>query len=380
MEVLVLLILTAGLFAAEKILYKRQWDHDLHYECTFSTDEAYEGDEVELIETVINGKMLPLTWAKAEISASRWLQFAGSQSIIAGDTRFVPSFFVLKGHHRTVRRWKVRCMRRGIYCIDKTVLVTTDLLGLQTFSLPVELNARLTVLPRPQEGSEHFFSPNGLSGDIIIRRRLLTDPFFVNGIREYTPYDSANRIHWPATAKMDQIMVRSNDCTSDQSVTILMNMQTRSEEGATITDSEDIEQEIRAAATAVAETAGSGFPTRLIANGGGLNGTPTVTGTGAGEDYALDLLRVLAQLSVSKSENFAAYTDRMRHTFLSTDLILISAYLDDAVLAYAREQQELGTCVRFLLTRPLDDDQIPPDMPTTFFLEHEPAVESEGHA
>ena len=92
MELIVLLLLVGVLFGLEDRLYVRQWARGLHYECRFSTDEAYEGDEITLIETITNGKALPLAWAKAEITASRWLAFAGSQSTIAGDTRFVPSF------------------------------------------------------------------------------------------------------------------------------------------------------------------------------------------------------------------------------------------------------------------------------------------------
>ena len=95
MELIVLLLLVAVFFLTEKWVYNRFWHKNLKYECRFSRDEVYEGDEIELIETVTNAKLLPLTWAKAEITASRWLAFAGSQSAGTGDSRFVPSFFVL---------------------------------------------------------------------------------------------------------------------------------------------------------------------------------------------------------------------------------------------------------------------------------------------
>lgn len=368
MPVLVILILAAALLLAERQVYRRLWNRHLHYECAFSTDEAYEGDEIELIETVTNGKMLPLAWAKAEISASKRLAFAGSQSIVAGETRYVPSFFVLRGRHRVVRRWKVRCAQRGVYTIDKTVLVTTDLLGLDTFSLPVTLNARVTVLPRPQDPEDVLLTPSGLTGDTIIRRRLLTDPFSVSGVRAYTPFDPANRIHWPSSAKSDQIMVRNQDATSDQSVIVLLNMQTRAEEGAALIDHADIEQGIRAAATVIAETAGRGFPTQLIANGGGADGSPTATARGAGEAFAVDLLRVLAQLTVRKSENFSAYTDRLRDRTSATDLILITPYLDEAIERFARVQQQCGVQVRILLTRAVNADLLPHDIAVTFCL------------
>lgn len=381
MELIVLLILVAAFFGAENLIYKRYWHKSLKYECRFSQDEVYEGDEIELIETVTNAKALPLTWAKAEINASRWLAFAGSQSVVTGDSRFVPSFFVLKSHHRVTRRWKVRCLRRGNYTIDRIVLITTDLFGQHSFSLPVDINIHLTVLPRPRDTEESLFSQNGLSGEVIVPRRLNTDPFFVNGVREYTPYDSANRIHWAATAKNDRIMVRSNDSTSDQTVTILLNMQTRPDEGPYITDAEDVEHGITAAATVITQTTGIGIATRFVSNGGQEDSAPLFTGSGAGEEYSLELLRVLAGMQVTKSENFVTFSEQVLSRDRTSDLILITPYLDDDVLAFARRIQNTGVYVKILMTRTIDSDQIPDDLPVAFFLmDEEAAAFKEGAA
>lgn len=374
MELIVLLLLVTVFFWAENQVYKRMWHKNLRYECRFSHDEVYEGDEIELIETVTNAKLLPLTWAKAEINTSRWLAFAGSQSVITGDARFVPSFFVLKSKHRVTRRWKVRCLRRGNYTIDRIVLITTDLFGQQSFSLPVDIGIHLTVLPKPHDTDESLFSQSGLTGEVIVPRRLFTDPFFVNGVREYTVYDSANRIHWAATAKNDRIMVRSNDSTSDQTVTILMNMQTRPDEGPFITSAEDLEHGISAAATVLTETTALGIGTRLVANGGQADGAPLFTGTGAGEEYGLELLRVLAGMQLTKSENFFNFSEQVMSRDRTSDLIMISAYLDDEIIAFARKIQNSGVYVKLLLTRTTDADQIPDDLQVSFFLVGEEAA------
>jgi uncharacterized protein (DUF58 family) len=368
MELIVLLLLVAVFFLTEKWVYNRFWHKNLKYECRFSRDEVYEGDEIELIETVTNAKLLPLTWAKAEITASRWLAFAGSQSAVTGDSRFVPSFFVLKSNHRVTRRWKVRCLRRGNYTIDRITLITTDLFGQQAFSLPVDINIHLTVLPKPRDTEESLFSQNGLSGEVVVPRRLFTDPFFVNGVREYTPYDSANRIHWAATAKNDRIMVRSNDSTSDQTVTVLMNMQSRADEGPFITAAEDLEHGISAAATVITQTTSIGISTRLVANGGQEGDSPLFTGAGAGEEYALELLRVLAGMHINKSENFVTFSEQVMSRDRTSDLILITPYLDADLIAFARRTQDSGVFVKLLLTRTMDAEMIPDDLPAAFFL------------
>lgn len=126
LAVLVLLVLAVWL---QGLVFRKFSFRKLRYTCRFSTSEAMEGDEIALIEEVENRGLLPLPWLKAELTSSRWLEFADSQSLVTEETRFVPSFFMMKPHHKVTRRWKVRCLKRGIYDLKKVVLVTTDLLG-----------------------------------------------------------------------------------------------------------------------------------------------------------------------------------------------------------------------------------------------------------
>ena len=355
-------------FVAERRVYLKCWSKKLTYECHFSTDEAFEGDEIELIETVTNDKWLPIPWAKTEISTSRWLEYAGSQSVVTDQTRFVPSFFVLKSHHRVVRRWKVKCLRRGVFAVGKITIVATDLFGRNTLSMPVAVHTEVTVLPKPLETEAVALTPSGLSGETVVHRRMITDPFYVSGVREYTRFDSANRIHWPATAREGRIMVRNNDCTSDQTVAVILNMQTRREEARVHHDEDDIEQGIRAAATCLAQAAEQGIPMKFLANGGMPGKEVTATRQGSGEDFFFDELRVLARLENTKSENLIPYLGGLGKDAFSTDVYLITAYWEDAMTEFARQQAFYGVQVHFILTRPLDGDELPDDCSATYFL------------
>ena len=95
MELIVILALLGGMALLQNWVYRRQAFTGLSYTCRFSQTEATEGDEIQLIEEISNNKFLPLPWFKAEITTSRFLEFAGSQSLVTEDTRFVPSFFIL---------------------------------------------------------------------------------------------------------------------------------------------------------------------------------------------------------------------------------------------------------------------------------------------
>lgn len=374
----VFLVIVLLFFIAERYIYLKLWDKKLTYECHFSTDEAFEGDEIELIETVTNNKWLPIPWAKTEISTSRWLDYAGSQSVVTDQTRFVPSFFVLKSHHRVVRRWKVKCLRRGVFGVGKITIVATDLFGRETLSMPVAVHTEVTVLPKPLEAETAALTPSGLSGETVVRRRLITDPFYVSGVREYTPFDSANRIHWPATAREGRIMVRNNDCTSDQTVTVILNMQTRPDQARIQYDEDDIEQGIHAAAVCLAQAAEMGIPMKLLANGGMPGKSATATRQGSGEDFFFDELRVLARMKNEKSENLIPYLSTLGRNALSTDVYLITAYWEDEMAEFARRQAFVGVQVHFILTRPLNDAELPGDCSVSYFLP--PRSREEGAA
>lgn len=364
----VLLVIILIFFVAERQIYLRCWNKRLTYECQFSTDEAFEGDEIELVETVTNNKWLPIPWAKTEITTSKWLDYAGSQSVVTDQTRFVPSFFVLKSHHRIVRRWKVKCLRRGVFGVGKITIVATDLFGRESLSMPVAVRAEVTVLPKPLDSETVSLTPSGLNGETVVRRRLITDPFYVSGVREYTRFDSANRIHWPATARAGKMMVRNNDCTSDQTVAVILNMQTRRDEARARHDEEDIEQGIRASAACLAQAAEQGIPMRLLANGGMPGKAPTVTRQGSGENFFFDELRVLARMENEKSENLMPFLASLSRETLATDVYLITAYWDDEMAEFARGQAFADVQVHFILTRPLDGAELPGDCSISYFL------------
>ena len=113
MEFLYVILLIAAVAAAQALVYKKRAFQGLEYDCVFDQQEVSEGDEIKLVETVSNRKLLPLPWLRSELTTSMYLDFAGSQSLIADETRFVPSFFMMRGFRRTVRSWNVHCSKRG---------------------------------------------------------------------------------------------------------------------------------------------------------------------------------------------------------------------------------------------------------------------------
>lgn len=349
MEFFAILIIIGVAYWLEIVLYRKYAFHKLEYRCYFSTTEAWEGDEITLVEEVSNGKLLPLPWLKAELTTSRWLDFAGSQSLVANETRFVPSFFMMKSHHKVVRSWKVKCLKRGVFHLDKVILISSDLFGGVSLSQPIVPDTCITVLPRPADMELGFEKVHSYSGSVVVRRHLLPDPFLIAGVREYTQRESMNRIHWLATARTGCLMVHNNEYSADQTLTIILNVQSREGEISEVLEPQKTEDAIRACAGFLDDTLRSGIPAALMVNTS-LTGERSCISTGSswGRQHVHETLRLLAQLPLVSTEHFPVFLSGFCRKIPSSDLVLITPYLNQEILSYAYLQQEQGIRVKIV--------------------------------
>ncbi len=374
MEFIALLIVIFAAVWLQNILYKKLAFRDLSYECSLSETEVFEGDELELIEVVTNNKWLPLPWLKAEISTSKHLVIAEKTATVNETVRTVSSFFVLRSFRRVERRWKIKCRRRGDFDIRNITLVSTDLLGNVALSKPVSVNLHLTVLPRPLNLDEVYLSPRYTSGELVVKRHLLEDPFYIAGVREYTGREPINRIHWKATAKEQKIMVYNNECTSRQSVTVLLNMQTREVEHHAIMDRDNAENCIRCTAAVLEGTLQNQTPLRLMSNGTTTEDKEHIAGKFAvkeenkpqdilsaeywGEEHVMHLLRIMAKLQDYTVSDFPSWLSANADQIGSTDIVIVTSYINASIADFARAKMAAGVHVRvFLLGKTIDIPQ-----------------------
>ncbi|MDD2955416.1 MAG: DUF58 domain-containing protein [Oscillospiraceae bacterium] len=362
MEILVLIVLIAAVVVGQMALYGRRVFRHLEYGCRLDREEAREGDEIEILETVSNRKWLPVPWLKSEITTSRWLDFAGAQSVVTDKTRFVPSFFMVRSYQRVQRAWKVKCLKRGVFSLQSVVLVASDLLGMSSFSQPVELDSEITVLPGELDAAAEFSAPRHLFGEFSVRRNLLADPFFIAGVREYAQGDPMNRIHWAATARERRLMVYQNEYTAQQSAAVILNIQSREFESREVIDAPAVEDAIRVCAWLFREIAGTGVPLRFLANGpvepGGRE--PVVSEEYFGEEHIHDLLVVLARLQLRSTQAFPEFLAEWYDGVAASNIFLVTAYLNEEILNFARDKAPAGVRVRVFVTNVLD--QAPEDV------------------
>jgi hypothetical protein len=276
----------------------------------------------------------------------------------------------MRSFRQTTRHWKIKTSKRGHFKVHNVTLVSSDLLGSSAISQVIPVELELTVLPRPLDLEDMQLFPRHVSGDMVVKRNLLTDPFFIAGIRPYTGHEPLSRIHWNATAKEQELMVFQNESTARQNLTVLLNMQSREHEHHEIIDREVVENGIRCCAAVLDRACETQMPVRVLSNGticedkSHTAGKFAVkeedrpkdidTGEDWGEEHTLTVLRTLADLQGYTVEEFPKWLNQQQEQqkIESSDVVLITGYLNDEICAFAREKQLNGVNVQiFLLNR-----------------------------
>ncbi|NLB15521.1 MAG: DUF58 domain-containing protein [Clostridiales bacterium] len=364
-------------FFLQRHIYRKYIFAGMNYRVTVSAEEVFEGDDVYIYEELSNDKALPVPNAKVEAQipdglALRLLTDDGGEQLC----RSVQSIFVLGSHRVIKRRWRIKCLRRGVYNFGSALVVTNDLFGMDTKSKrlidePAAHN-RVVVLPKIVRISEEMTPSLWLTGGKNTMRSIHTDPLMIAGSREYTLEDPMNRINWKSTAVHNQLMVNIEEFTRRGQFNLVLNMQTRSpEKDPTVPASPDhIERCITAAASLIDHVADEDSPLRLYIN------TPPesieavyveenqiddpvakrilVTRLYHGKRDFIDALRLLADIKMKISVT----TEQLMDTIAAAadyycgggDLIMVSSYIDARMLNFREVMRSAGVNVIFMLT------------------------------
>ncbi|MDO8752506.1 MAG: DUF58 domain-containing protein [Anaerolineales bacterium] len=157
---------------------------------------ANVGDVFEERYEVSNDSRIPAAWI--EVLNQSTLPFA------AGSRLFT---FVLSRHRRSYisRTWLTR---RGGFPLGPTRISSGDSFGLFSASKFIAPHETLVVFPVIHE-IKSFSSPPGLlPGGQVIRRKSYEITPHAAGVRQYVHGDAMKRIHWPTSARRNQLMVK----------------------------------------------------------------------------------------------------------------------------------------------------------------------------
>ncbi|MGN1109887.1 MAG: DUF58 domain-containing protein [Oscillospiraceae bacterium] len=360
MELIVMALILAAVLAAQYFVYSRFGQRELRYTLTVRSHgsdgtnaelgeyvvEAFEDEEIEIIEEIDNAKILPLPWVRTEINCSRWLSFFGQAEVKdSAQKGLISGIFTLRGRQKCRRTWRVKCEKRGVFSIEDAAITVSDLFGLVKSARVIKMNQQIRVLPIPADMAVSGMSSDVFIGDIPVRRFVLPDPFVISGAREYTGREPMNRIHWQQSARTGSLMVYNNEFTTERRVLMILNMQ-RSFHGLNqMLSVPTMEALIKGAAFMLDWCCKSNTVCALAAN----SREKLSTEPGEGYEHTITALRQLAELKNGCGEHIDDFVSGLNYTDW-TDVVFISSFIDEHCADLLRTLSENGRGVTILTT------------------------------
>ena len=169
-----------------------------------------------------------------------------------------------------VRSWRVRTYlaKRGVFRSGQIRVVSQDPFGLfrlhREFLDPHPFIVFPAIEPLPDLDARFA----GLPSDSRVTRRWEQITTDVSSIRAYTEGDSMRRIHWPYTARMNELMVKEFDMGLSAEAWVLLDMHQDSHFGVDLDDVNNTEElSVTVAASIVGRLMDQSMPVGLASNG-----------------------------------------------------------------------------------------------------------------
>ena len=128
---------------------------------------------------------------------------------------------------RGTATWTVsgRCQRRGLNPIGSMTLMSGDPTGLMCFSRQVGEPQTILVYPATVELSRTVLAGHASSGEIEEAGPSSGSSPAASMLRQYVPGDGLTRIHWPTTARLDQLMTKEFEGGAINEVWLFVDLQ-----------------------------------------------------------------------------------------------------------------------------------------------------------
>lgn len=202
----------------------------------FERDRVVCGDPVNLILTVRNRDPLPIPWVRLAESLPTELEvrLADRAGLPSPETQIggraeLRNGWSLAPYRRVTRKVHLVAGHRGAYRFDEVHLAAGDLLGRTIAEEDRSMPATLIVRPR-LVATVALDARHDWQGERATRTGRIDDPSRFAGVRPYAAGDPVRRLHWRATARLGQPVVKRFDPARERDVVIVLDIETRADD------------------------------------------------------------------------------------------------------------------------------------------------------
>lgn len=161
-------------------------------------NRAFPGENISVELVVNNESWLPIPW----------LEVHDSLPVEMISPPFYSEVITLGAHQEKRFHYTLSCHKRGYYIIGPLRWNTGDLIGIAP-PLSAQLEVQYIIIyPRIVSLEKLGLPTHSPLASLPAPAPLFVDPTRIMGIRKYQIGDSPRRIHWSATARMNQLVVK----------------------------------------------------------------------------------------------------------------------------------------------------------------------------
>ena len=266
--------------------------------CTRSLPlSATAGEAIPLTYTLRNTGRFPKFYLLVRDTLPRGVSLgAGPPPLVLG---------LWPGEQRETR-CLVEARQRGVFALGPIAVLSTDPLGLQTFSRKTPAPAELVVYPAVLPLRESWLrgaASAGWRGEAAALVRGDGDDFY--GVREYRPGDELRRVHWRTSARTGTLAVAEYAQGITLDVTIALDLSQAAYKGTGDGEHSALETAVTLAATLLSDLLRFGHTVRLL-TAEDQGGSPAARGVGEMPIFLERLARVQAASAQTLAEVLAA--------------------------------------------------------------------------
>lgn len=353
MQTFWLFIVALALCSLQALIYRLVTRRALTYRRAFTQSGAFCGEHVEMVEVLENRSPLPIPFVRAESRISPHVRMGtgAAQETDEQDARMVAgdmyhrSLFFLRSFSRVTRRHPVALLHRGYFDAGSVTLTSGDLLGMSANVHSLDTGAAIAVYPAPCEPGEIPLPCRTFVGEMLVRRFIEPDPFFMCGTRDYRLGDEARFVNPRASARTQNLQVNTFDFTADPNLLIAFNIQLSQSQWDNLSPEqlERIEQALRICAALAMDTLSAGAGVGFCANSSLVTDMEqeAYLEPRRESDQAQALLELLARLSLKRTRNFYTTLSSLNPP-PGTDVLILTPYTSRQIENAAQKLRESG--------------------------------------
>lgn len=353
--ILIVLGVLLLLFLLVRLYLRLRTSHlcNIEYERTFSRDGIYEGETVELIETIRNKGFFPLLFVDVEsyLYPSFEIEEYGT-----GKSTAMPvliSRFQLLPYVQIRRRHRLRCTARGYYQLQTASVY--DRGGAVPLSSPADLYVYPKVIP--MELSR--LAVGRLQGEYTGLRPLYADPFSLSGIRDYRFGDTLSQINFKASARVplsgssaSVLKVNHRDFCASRRLMVYLDFHLPV---GTVMNYEEYtaraERGLSYASALVRDAVYAGYAVGFAANCRMTDGTLSVRfPQDSSEPHMMEILRAMAMLLPQDGASFNSLLEYdITQGMSDTEIVIFCYVMGEETLSRVAAMEQMGNSVKVVL-------------------------------